>query len=610
MTDTSVIDSLAAGDQDDTGAGLADLGASVLSGIPASIAGLGTQGALRALGVNSSDAYGVSNRIQDAIQYQPRTEFGKQILGMLGQGFNAAANSAPVRAIADPITNQLQGAGVQDGDIAGLTAGLGFLVGGPESRVMDAAESGMASQGRNLVNIGLHTNVGGTLTADEALAALRAKGLKVQESAVHQSNTEPTLVARTDRALTPEEGDALSSELSQDAIAQNGPQGGALYGPKADEWGPFNPDFFLDLQGRRASAPFPQYADRYPDVPEPEWKIDKNKIDPATGKKGKPYQSRGNTPETDAFMEAREQAQNEIDAGNYIPHFDVQNRYYADPSSYNIQGNTLTDTLAKKQETIDAHRLKYDTPEARQNLNAAFDAANGRGHNDWYAMGQMQDSYIDELGMEEGLRRFKSDIADAMAATTASQDPTGNLIMAHYNNFMRERGLQAPTVGYQIPHPVSGPYMGNNVKGYQRMVANGGMTMDSPKGFNFSANILGDMDRGTVDKRMTQIMTNDELDAPPNGTYGIMENMMREEAAKRGLKTGNFQDVAWAGKDPDSGKPLIQHYNEALQRTSRLTGLTTEQVLRRNLIRRMGPIFGVGGAAYGLNLLNQQDDGT
>lgn len=44
----------------------------------------------------------------------------------------------------------------------------------------------------------------------------------------------------------------VSEELRQDCIAvmvypQHGDPFGALYGPKAAEWGPFNPDYFINI---------------------------------------------------------------------------------------------------------------------------------------------------------------------------------------------------------------------------------------------------------------------------------------------------------------------------------------------------------------------------
>jgi hypothetical protein len=76
-------------------------------------------------------------------------------------------------------------------------------------------------------------------------AALAKRGVKVKSHQVRESNTEPTSIIETDRPLTPDEAHELSVELQQDAIAQKVGDAGELYGPKAQEWGPFNPEYFL-----------------------------------------------------------------------------------------------------------------------------------------------------------------------------------------------------------------------------------------------------------------------------------------------------------------------------------------------------------------------------
>lgn len=45
----------------------------------------------------------------------------------------------------------------------------------------------------------------------------------------------------------------MYEELKQDCIAvyRELTGGGALVGPRADAWGPFNPEYFLLLDGRR-----------------------------------------------------------------------------------------------------------------------------------------------------------------------------------------------------------------------------------------------------------------------------------------------------------------------------------------------------------------------
>lgn len=104
------------------------------------------------------------------------------------------------------------------------------------------------------LNIGLAVNDGSAITADAAIAAIEAEGGQVVKHAVHQSNTEQTLVAQLAAPLTPAQADRVSVALKQDAIVQHDGKNGALYGPEAAKWGEFNPDFFLTLSGETLSA--------------------------------------------------------------------------------------------------------------------------------------------------------------------------------------------------------------------------------------------------------------------------------------------------------------------------------------------------------------------
>lgn len=98
-----------------------------------------------------------------------------------------------------------------------------------------------------VVNIGLATNDGAGLSADQAIAALEAIGVKVMSKSVRQSATEPTLIAKLDRPLTPEEANAVSEATRQEAIAQRVDGVGDIYGPAAENWRPFNDAYFLPL---------------------------------------------------------------------------------------------------------------------------------------------------------------------------------------------------------------------------------------------------------------------------------------------------------------------------------------------------------------------------
>lgn len=99
-----------------------------------------------------------------------------------------------------------------------------------------------------LLNIGLHVKGSERLEEREVVRALFSAGVEVLCYQTRQSASEPTLVAWINRALSADEAFLLAVALKQEAIAQQIEDGsGELFGPMADEWGPFNPDFFLTL---------------------------------------------------------------------------------------------------------------------------------------------------------------------------------------------------------------------------------------------------------------------------------------------------------------------------------------------------------------------------
>lgn len=109
------------------------------------------------------------------------------------------------------------------------------------------------------INIGLDIPDGGTLAPEDAIAALKARGVDISSSEVRQSATEQTLVATLSRGLSAKEVHALSEELGQEAIAAWSKGKGILAGPEAAKWGDFNEDFYLrprTLQQGVAAAAF------------------------------------------------------------------------------------------------------------------------------------------------------------------------------------------------------------------------------------------------------------------------------------------------------------------------------------------------------------------
>lgn len=110
-----------------------------------------------------------------------------------------------------------------------------------------------------ILNIGLNS-ADGAITPEQARQALAANEFLIVRDAVLESDTEPTLVAEvTIRNTSPfiflQLLRRVAEELDQDCIAvyRELTGAGSLIGPRAAEWGPFNPEYFLLLDGRRLS---------------------------------------------------------------------------------------------------------------------------------------------------------------------------------------------------------------------------------------------------------------------------------------------------------------------------------------------------------------------
>jgi hypothetical protein len=309
------------------------------------------------------------------------------------------------------------------------------------------------------------------------------------------------------------------------------------------------------------------------------------------------FMQKQSTPEELALQKARNAAQKDILQGNYDPYFPVSERYYANPNNYLIQGNTLVDAIPAKAETIAKYQARFDTPEIRQNLRDAYARGLSPSSVDWYAMGQLEDAFIKELGPVIGPAMFRERFAEAMAATTGGADPTSNLLMANYVNFQKAAGNPLPQGSYNYPHPIGGRYLsGNMAMADKVMMQNNPLTaIDQPKRFNFAGNFLGDRTRATIDEQMSGLFE-PGLAAPPGASYGVMERVLGNVADELGVMPANAQDVMWAGAKGVEGKPMIQIFNEAVERTARVTGKSKPEVVR-DFIRAKSPLYGLGGAA-------------
>ena len=336
-------------------------------------------------------------------------------------------------------------------------------------------------------------------------------------------------------------------------------------------------------------------AQQYPETIPPVLTFDK--------KKGKEFLEKQLSPEALAVQKARKAAQKEIDKGQYTPFFDITKRQYVNPADYPVEGRTLTDIVPKKDATIEKYAALASDPAATERLMAAYKKAESSPMaKDWYAMKQLEDEFIKELGEVEGKRQFRRRFAEPMAATTGGADPNANLMMTAYTNFVREQGQQIPLNAYELPFPVGGRYVGGNMDQARKYHMLDKIPVDNPKRHNFASNFMGYRDRPTIDEQMMKLF-DPSKGSPEAGTYGVYEAQLNKLAEQVGVNPVNFQDVAWAGAKGYQGKPMMQEINEMIYRTSRITGESPEEVLK-GYIRGNKPMYGIG-ALGGLSAVQE-----
>ena len=326
------------------------------------------------------------------------------------------------------------------------------------------------------------------------------------------------------------------------------------------------------------------------------------KIDP---KSGKEYLGKVVSPEGEAVAKKVKAAQKDIDAGNYTPYYDVSQRFDVDPSKYPAVSTTILEASPKTSKSLEKYDLLANNPEARARIEKAFSEGEKILDSDrWYLMGQLEKSFIDELGEEAGRKAFKEKFAESMAATTGGADPTSNLRMAAYGNFIRQNDLDYPKASYEMPYPIGGRYAMGNIDMHRKLMDAGEIAPGSnPKRHNFARNFLGDTDPSTIDEQMSNLF-DPKMNQPPGSSYGAYEASIADMAQKAGVNPRDYQDVAWAGakklknesrgnKYPGS-KPMIQIVNEAIERTSRVTGQTPDEVVKEALINSNSALYSSG----------------
>jgi hypothetical protein len=364
----------------------------------------------------------------------------------------------------------------------------------------------------------------------------------------------------------------------------------------------------LPTEPSALNGPMTQLRERYAKTAPPVLKFDEEK--------GKWYWAKQKSQEELQLEELLDSIQKDIDAGKITPFYDAAKRFPADPT-YHPRAMDTGNIKAVRASTQAKHEAIARSPEATQRLDDAFQRGEQQKEDarDFSALGQVEEGYINEYGPEEGRRLFRERFVDGIAATSAGADPRANLRMAQFANYKWTKGEQIPTLAADYPYPVGSQFVAPNLKQFQKLLMEDtGITSANPKRYDYASELLGHTDRGPpIDEQRFRLM-DPERSAPPPGTYGHYKGAVADRAAAKGVSPTYYGDMLYAGARKDHWtKPLITYINEMIERTHRVTGMARDEIVRRGLIRREIPLFGlVGGLAGKLadQQLSTDDDGS
>jgi hypothetical protein len=322
------------------------------------------------------------------------------------------------------------------------------------------------------------------------------------------------------------------------------------------------------------------------------------------------YYGKAKSAEEKALTNVSAKVQKQIEAGNYKPYFDPAKRFDVDPTKYPTRG---TATPPKAAKTVAELTARTADPELAQRLIHYYNAGkDDPGAVNWYMMGQLEKEFIKEYGSKEGRVQFQRKFADQMAATTGGSNPTDNFRNAMFANFQQSQGLPAvPEASHQLSSPIGGRYVGGNMAMADKIAAQG-LTPENPKRYNFSGNFLGDKNAVTLDEQMSNILKwkNKEFSGPE---YRPHEQLVQQVAAQLGIDPRQLQEVAWSGYKKTEGggsgskgkraKPMIEIVNEAIERTSKITGVPPAEVVRQGIVLSRMPLFNAAGIAVPVGVL-------
>ena len=247
------------------------------------------------------------------------------------------------------------------------------------------------------------------------------------------------------------------------------------------------------------------------------------------------------------------------------------------------------------------------TPENKERIMGLVQKGIERGGDKWYHTGGIKDAFIEQLGPEEGTRRFDM-FMDYGAALSPRSKVEQQLKRASVMMKRELEGEDVSTLSHEM-FPEGYGHMATQTAqkpAMERLAATGavGDPTEQPKIASYAANQKGNYAPLTADTHNFEILSGMKR-SPSANEYAFIEDWQREIAHEMDLDPAEFQAALWVGADEITGvadsRNLTAAMNQRIAATAEKHGISEEEALEKfiegEVLLNMLMGTGAGGAA-------------
>lgn len=251
------------------------------------------------------------------------------------------------------------------------------------------------------------------------------------------------------------------------------------------------------------------------------------------------------------------------------------------------------------------------TPEAAARMEGYANVGRDKGGLGWYNLDPLRQSFMEELGEEQGTASFNA-FVDKIAATSPRAKVANNIRRASYLDILDRQGQ--PFAGLTNDDlPTGYGHIAHNTHDASlRDLQNTGSfaALNRPKTSSFAENLKGNQAPMTIDTHNFAALKGDPKDkkSPADTQYKYLEEFQGQIAEKMGMTPAQFQASVWMGGETGvaDDRPFMAVFDDVVANTAERDGVTKKKALQ-NFIQGKGALYDLGpvmlAGGLGANLL-------